>query len=680
MTHTTPSRGGGGFRGAAKWGWLIVLLGFSSLLCFCTLLPAALLLSFVFNALVLGGSLFAALAQEREKRTIDALRLTQLTSLDILFLKSRTELRGWAQGNAVLMGLMLVAGLIGGEPLLWVISGGLALAAGGLLSIALALAVSTRSDTTSSAVVSGWVCKGAWLAGLPLLDQVVEAVFVTDGPVHLFRYLDPAWVAMRVGEASFFEVSGLSLAGLWIGTLATAGVAALAVLQSSRLIDSSFESAASLDDRTRHSAYSKTFPLGLHENPFFVRELAWQMRSGAGRWPGYAVFVTLFLAPFLYGVAQAQKGHDATPVKVVRQDLLLTAPLQASPTNPDFSGSPAGHSSASSCLSQPVATPAARPHSHLCLSRAMGLPVNRSAVNCTPGYRSIVTSTGRVEQVPESALLDNQSGSGSNASGYNRYNRYNRAGEYSVYGRKSYMEYELGRGLMTGLMLTIIYLFVRGGAFMAGSITGEKERRAWDQIALTGVEPETFVGGKLIAVLAFPMKQMLVATPALVLFSVYGVITPMQLIAVTGLLASCFVAAGTLGMASSTWCRSSHEAQGLALGAAAGLLLLPLNSMGWLLMTAGLVGLVARAKLSTSGRFLAAGGLLTVAAAGGPAFSPVASVMSLFGSSVCANSAIFAAFGATGALFWSAISMASVAGLFYLAAVRGLETGGSVKA
>ena len=675
MMHTTPQHGGGGFRDAAKWGWLIALLGFSALICFCTLLPTVLLLSFVFNALVLGGSLFAALAQEREKRTIDALRLTQLSSLDILFLKSRVELRGWARGNAVLMGLMLAAGVIGGEPLLWVISGGVALAAGGLLSIALALAVSTRSDTTSSAVVSGWVCKGAWLAGLPLLDQVVEAVFVTDSPVHFFRYLDPAWVAMRVGEASFFEVSGLSLAGLWMGTLATVAVAGLAVLQSSRLIDSSFEAAASLGDRSRHSAYAKNFPMGLHENPFFVRELAWQMRSGAGRWPGYAVFVTLFLAPFLYGVAQGQKGHDTTPVKVVRQDLLVA------PTRPAVSQGADGSSGGESPTCYPqqqIPAEVARPHSHLCLSRAMGLPVDGFS-GCTPGYRSVVNSMGRVEQVSETTLEQmNEQSSSTGESSFT--GAFSRSGEYSAFGQRSYLEYELGRGLMTGLLLTIIYLFVRGGAFMAGCITGEKERRAWDQIALTGVDPETFVGGKLLAVLAFPMKQMLMATPVLVLFAAYSVLTPMQLIAVVGLLMACFTAAGTLGMASSTWSKSSHEAQGLSLGAAAGLLLLPLNSMGWLLLTGGLIGLVARTKLSHAGRFVAAGGLLTVAAVGGPAFSPVASVMSLFGSEMASSSPAFAAAGPTGALLWSALSMASVAGLFYLAAVRGLETGGSVKA
>jgi hypothetical protein len=654
---------------------MILLLGFAMLLCFCSLLPAVLLLSFVFNALVLGSSLFAALAQEREKRTIDALRLTQLSSLDILFLKSRGELRAWARGNGLLLGLMLGAGLVGGEPLTWVLSGALALAAGGLLSIAMALAVSTRSETTSSAVVSGWVCKGAWLAGLPLLDQVVEAVFVADGPVHLFRYLDPAWVALRVSEASFFEVSGLSLAGLWMGALASVAVAALAVLQSSRLIDSSFEAAASLDDRARHSAYSKTFPLGLHDNPFFVRELAWQMRSGAGRWPGYAVFVTLFLAPFLYGVAQNQKGQQAQPVKIVRQDLLVKAPL-ASVAQPDVArrDQPSGCETGGESDCSPVPTEVVRPHSHLCLSRLMGLPVDRMRANHNPGMRSIITATGRIEQVSETTL---QRMNQDIDSGYD--GRRSRSSEYKQ-SRSSYFEYELGRGLLTGLVLTVIYLFVRGGAFMAGSITGEKERRAWDQIALTGVSPDTFVSGKLFAVLAFPMRQMLVATPALALFAIYNVISPLQLLLSVGLLMACFTAAGALGMAASTLSPTSHEAQGMALGMAAGLLLLPLHCTGWVLLGGGLLILIGRTGLSAGGRCLAAGGVIAAALVGGSGVSPVAAVMSLCGSPVANSSMAWAIGGASGVVFWSAISMAGAAALFYLVALRGLETGGSVKA
>ena len=674
MTHITPSPRGGGSREALKLGGLMTLFGLLLVLCFCSLFPAALFLSFVFNALFLGSSLFATMAQEREKRTIDALRLTQLSALDILLLKSRRELRTWTQGNALLLVLMVGVGLFGGEPLSWVVTGAVALAAGGLLSIAMALAVSTRSETTSSAVVSGWVCKGAWLAGLPLLDNVVEAVFVVNGPVHLFRYLDPAWVALKVSEVSFFEASGFTLAGLWMGIVASLVVSALAVLQSSRLIDSSFEAAASLDDRNRHSAYTKTFAFGLHENIFFVRELAWQMRSGAGRWPGYAVFFTLFLAPFLYGVAQNQKRHEVQPVKVVRQELLTTTsmPGREPVAQPEDMEGGQDTPRYPTHTEEPEVT--ARHHSGFCLSRLMGLPVNNQTLAVDPGYRSIVTSTGRVEQVSE-ATLEQMNGEDHSASEQRSYGYVTSSAD-----RSSYLEYELGRGLLTGLLLTVIYLFVRGGAFMAGSITGEKERRAWDQIALTGVSPETFVLGKLAAVLAFPVRQLLLATPALALFAVYKVISPLELVLTVALLVSCFAAAGALGMASSVLRPTSHEAQGAALGIAGGLLLLPLNCLGWLLLGVGLFTLIAQTSLSPSARLLSMGGVLVAGLAGGANVSPVAAVMGMCGSSIGHSGMVWTLGGSLGVLLWSTLSMVGVAALFYLVAVRGLETGGSVKA
>ncbi len=685
MTHTAPPPGGG-FREAARWGGVITLLSFGLLLCFCSLLPALLLASFVFNALMLGSSLFSTLAQEREKRTIDALRLTQLSSLDILRLKSHGELRRWARGNVALLALMLGAAWYGDEPFSWAVSGALALAASGLLSIGMALAVSTRSETTSSAVVSGWVSKGAWLAGLPLLDQVVEAVFVTDGPVHLFRYLDPAWVALRVSEACFFDVSGVTPAALWMGAAASVAVAFLAVLQSSRLIDSSFEAAASLEDRNRHSAYGKTFPLGLHENPFFVREMAWQMRSGAGRWPGYAVFLTLFLAPFLYGIAQNQKGQQPEPLKVVRQDVVVVEAGPAIETHRPLDD-PSTEVRETGVCEGPGYTTAtieperhARPHSHLCFSRLMGLPVGESHHAISSGYRSVVTPSGRIEQVSEETLrqLEEPSTEVGGAT-YGGRSVSARSHEFSRY-NTSYLEYELGRGLLTGLLLTVVYLFVRGGAFMAGSITGEKERRAWDQIALTGVSPDTFVNGKLAAVLAFPLKQMLFAAPALGLFAAYGVISWLQLGLVVALLTASFAAAGALGMACSTTRPTSHEAQGASLGIAAALLLLPMFGAGWLVLGAGLLATIFASKMSGPARLFGAGSVLLAWLAGGAAVSPVAAVMSLCGSDAATGNLIWALAGPNGALLAATLGMLGVAALFHQVAVRGLESGGSVEA
>ncbi len=476
MTHVTAPPNGAGGRIAMGVCSAITMMGFVALLCFCSLFPATLFFSFVFNALVLGSSLFAAMAQEREKRTIDALRLTQLSSLDILRLKSRREMRTWFRGNVLLTGVMLLAGLWGDVPAIWVLSGALALAAGGLLSIAMALTVSTRSETTSSAVVTGWVSKGAWLAGLPLLDQVLEAVFVTDRPVHLLRYLDPAWVALKVSEVSFFELSSLTLVGLWMGALATVAVAGFAVWRSSLLIDTSFESAATLEDRTRHSAYSRQFPFGLHDNPFFVREFVWQMRSGAGSWPGYAVFFTLFLAPFLYGVAQSQKVQQVQADRVIRQGVLQTVETRREPVATTYfdQSSPGREEIRYRTTDEDMDSvqPYHRPHRGLCMSRMMGLPVNQ-VLRIESGLRYAVAPSGSIQKVADERVDLKEQGSEHSPVAQNRQGSEQGSWKSST---PNFLTYELGRGLLTGLLLTVIYLFIRGGRRVLGGKCNRRKR------------------------------------------------------------------------------------------------------------------------------------------------------------------------------------------------------------
>jgi hypothetical protein len=180
--------------------------------------------------------------------------------------------------------------------------------------------------------------------------------------------------------------------------------------------------------------------------------------------------------------------------------------------------------------------------------------------------------------------------------------------------------------------------------------------------------------------MAFPLRQLLVASPALALFAYYGVITPMQLLGLVALLVTSFAAAGALGMAASTLRPTSHEAQGAALGAAAALLLLPLSCVGWMLLGAGLLVLVARTNLPSGSRAIAALSLLAVALVGGATASPVGAVMAMSGSSIGQSSMIWDLAGPTGTLLWSALTMAGAAVLFGKIAVHSLESGGSVKA
>lgn len=653
-----------------------------TLLCFCSFLPFVLLLSFLFNALYLGSSLFSALAQEREKRTIDALRLTQLSSLDILTYKAHSELKAWKLGNLAFLSLAALGAIWSTSPFLWAVGGAAALAAGGLLSIALALAVSTRCETTSSAVVSGWVSKGVWLVGLPVLDYVVEAVLVLSKELNFFSYLDPAWIFRYVINGLFFETSGWSLGGLLLGAVAMAAVAFGLLIHSSRLIDSSFESAATLEDRSRHTAYSKSFLFGLHKNPFMVREMAWQMRTGAGAWPGYAVFLTLFLAPFLYGLAQQQKAGQRTQYRVVRQNVSQTAVSEARGQRP--SSHTRGHynqeevyrSDERHCGTASVGQTDVRYHNGLCLSRMMGLPVptklsahysGRGTVR--PGERIVVQSDGKVQRVSETVAQNLKARSDQTDSA-----------DYHSYRSRSQLQMELDRGLLTGLVLTLLYLFVRGGAFMSGAVTGEKERRAWDQIALTGVSPEDYLFGKLAGVLYFPLKQLLLTSPVLILFGLYGGVSLLEVVLIVPMLVASFLAAACIGLLSSSTQETSHQAQGKALIAAGAILAAPLLPGGFLLAGLLTFAFLGGTALEAGEKTLAAAGVTLWMVLCGTAASPLAAAMQ-----ACRYDGI----GPLGLIAGSApplvflllgtLSMSAVAYGAFKLAVRGLEQGGSVR-
>lgn len=654
-----------------------------ALLCFCSFLPFVLLLSFLFNALYLGSSLFSALAQEREKRTIDALRLTQLSSLDILTYKAHSELKAWKLGNLAFLSLAALGAIWSTSPFLWAVGGAAALAAGGLLSIALALAVSTRCETTSSAVVSGWVSKGVWLVGLPVLDYVVEAVLVLSKDLSFFSYLDPAWVFKYVVNGLFFETSGWSLGGLILGTIAMAGVAFGLLINSSRLIDSSFESAATLEDRSRHSAYGKSFLFGLHKNPFMVREMAWQMRTGAGAWPGYAVFLTLFLAPFLYGLAQQQKAGQRTQYRVVREHVAQPAVSNSAVIRPGsrnrghYNQEEVYRTDATHCGPSSVGHSDVRYHGGLCLSRMMGLPVptkhsvgsRYSRNNVREGERIIVQSDGKVQKV--SATTARNLTARSDQDDTSNYNNYR---------SRSQLQMELDRGLLTGLVLTLLYLFVRGGAFMCGAVTGEKERRAWDQIALTGVGPEEYLFGKLAGVLYFPLKQLLLTSPILILFGLYGGVSLLEVVLIVPMLVASFMAAACIGLLSSSTQETSHQAQGKALIAAGAILAAPLLPGGFLLAGMLTFGFLSGTALEAGEKTVAAGVVTVWMALCGAAASPLAAAMQacrydgIGPLGVTAGSAPAAVFLLLGALSMSAVAY----GAFKLAA-RGLEQGGSVR-
>ena len=216
---------------------------------------------------------------------------------------------------------------------------------------------------------------------------------------------------------------------------------------------------------------------------------------------------------------------------------------------------------------------------------------------------------------------------------------------------------------------------------MSGAVTGEKERRAWDQIALTGVSPETYLSGKLMGVLYYPIKQLVYTSPILILFAVFGGISLLEVMLLVPLLLVSFLAAANIGLLSTSTRDNSHQAQGTALMAAAGMLLVPLMDGGWLLAGVFCYFLLGRTVLNSGERAVAASLTGLWVAVAGMAASPVAAVMqacdySGYGGMHLGHSSMPPAM----ALLVGIISMALAAYGTFRLSVRTLDHGGSVKA
>ncbi|MFN8612160.1 MAG: hypothetical protein U0931_31740 [Vulcanimicrobiota bacterium] len=585
-------------RGTLLFGVALLLLTFGLLKmgwCGCTLFAInswALIGSAV---LLLGNRSFGVLAEEKEKKTLDCLRLTQLSPSALFYYKLSPEFRSLVRllafcAPAVLWSsTMTHSGLTAGASVL-----GIA-ALGGLISIVSSLFISSLAPNTSRAVVQGWTLKACWLLLTPVFDLVLAAVTVTTQRYPVFDAVNPfaaAWQVV-VPQAEMGLRQHLPLAFALLGSLLCAGMWMVAA----RRYESGLTAAPSLTDRQIHRLYRQTpfwVPnfLGVRENPVFLRELAAQLRSGAGKWPGYAVFVTLFLAPFLY--SQSWNVRRSSEI-----ELRGSAPLRASEPTPDVQqplpgpatqgdgSSPTpyvrlstrdeseqfvlkGHTNCA-CLrvalyqSMRVPLPAGEvfkvvhhdPNQEAPLTSASGDPQKRpgpaeEAISLEDARRfGVATTTPDVDTTNLSAnTLD------------------------------EIRKHSLGQGLLGCLVLLSLYLCVRCSGFLANAVTSECDRRSWTDLALTGLEPGQVLRGKAAGTLLMPAIQLLVAAPSLLLFVQAGALSAAGMLQLVSYAVLLMVASGLLGFWASSASPNSHSAQGLALA----------GTMAWLVVTPILAG------------------------------------------------------------------------------------------
>ncbi|MBX3170128.1 MAG: hypothetical protein KF760_22170 [Candidatus Eremiobacteraeota bacterium] len=581
-------------RGTAVFGvalWLLTIWLLKQGWCGCTLFALDSWALIGTAVLLLGNRSFGVLAEEKEKKTLDCLRLTQLSPSALFWYKLSPEFRSLARLLAFTAPAVLLSsthtsqGLTGGLAVL-----GIA-ALSGVMSIVSSLFVSSLASSTSRAVVQGWTLKACWLLLTPIFDLVVSAVTVTTQRYPVFDAVNPfaaVW-PLVVPEAEMGLRQHLPLAFALLGTALCAGMWMVAA----RRYERGLTAAPTLTDRQVHRLYQQTpgwVPgfLGVRENPVFLRELAAQLRSGAGKWPGYAVFVTLFLAPFLY--SQSWNVRRSSEI-----ELRSNAPLRAASPTIGLSGP-----QLDTIDPRTGATTAPSPYVKLrswnndelhlkghtncaCLrmslyqSAHVPLPASqvfKVVVHDPYQLASSYSSNGDTPHRPGPAL---QPLSQDEARMFGVSNTASEIGstQLSADTLNQIRLHSMGQGLLGCLVLLSLYLSVRCSGFLANAVTSECDRRSWTDLALTGIEPGQVLRGKLVGTLLMPVIQLLVASPSLLLFVIAGALSPQALFELVSYSVGLTATAGLLGFWASSASKTSHSAQGLALAAV----------MGWLVAT-----------------------------------------------------------------------------------------------
>jgi hypothetical protein len=576
-------------RGTAVFGVALLLLTiwlFKQGWCGCTMFALNTWALIGTAVLLLGNRSFGVLAEEKEKKTLDCLRLTQLSPSALFWYKLSPEFRSLAR----LLAFTAPAVLLSSTQTSQGLSGGLAVlgiaALSGVMSIVSSLFVSSLATSTSRAVVQGWTLKACWLLLTPIFDLVVSAVTVTTQRYPVFDAVNPfaaVW-PLVVPEAELGLRQHLPLAFTLLGTALCVAMWMVAA----RRYESGLTAAPTLTDRQVHRLYQQTpgwVPsfLGVSENPVFLRELAAQLRSGAGKWPGYAVFITLFLAPFLY--SQSWNVRRSSEIQVNNNVPLRAASPEA--TLPDNSSHPGQLDGVAAAAPYIKLRSWNNEELHLkghtnCACLRMGLYQALHVPLPASEVFKVVVHDPLQEVSSQSSLGDSPNRPGPALQPLSQeeardFGVSNTAGEVSNTELSpdtlnQIRLHSMGQGLLGCLILLSLYLSVRCSGFLANAVTSECGRRSWTDLALTGIEPGQVLRGKLVGTLLMPVIQLLVASPSLLLFVLAGALSPLGMFELVSYAVGLTVTAGLLGFWASSASRNSHSAQGLALVAV----------MGWL--------------------------------------------------------------------------------------------------
>jgi len=560
----------------------ITLLFFRAIsdLCPCTLFTIACFLQVLLVVTIPGRFATVAIAGEREKKTLDGLRLTSMGPTGIITGKILPDLLDLAKIILVTSPFLLLLG--------WSFSGTnfftpflvifISISSGITMICGLVL-LSAYSSTVSSAIVMSWVLRFVWLAITPLLDSLIAAITARPVTVPFFSNLNP-FVPMFV-----LLMPGALTQSLWKYTLFI-----YPFIVPLFCISSVYLSAALIEkgEKASQNGRSKNFDffssgnfadrisdvITIFKNPIFLKEIASYRKNLAGFIPGVLVFVILLLAPYFYCVSSGVKAfnfgirHNHTMVTSVETRVNDMTEYDSIPSFPsDKTGITVrnnigevfnlpGHKE-SGCL-------------RVILYEAIALPLP---------YRPLTADTHNETYNNQSSnpvlQAHNTSNNCSIPSGTVTGNNQNLQNpvisvDYNVLAEDRNV---LFAGFYLSLFLLIVYLVFRSSSFLCSTYNTEKNKLTWDLLMLTQLKPSDIISGKLMGALFIPLLQMTTGFLALSFWIYKGVITLSGAFGFYVFCVSIVICAGLLGQYNSITSPSAHVSQGKTIGRVAVLLL-----------------------------------------------------------------------------------------------------------
>jgi len=543
---------------------MLLLLAFTTAICPCTLFTGACFLQLFLVVTMAGRYAAVSISSEREKNTLDHLRLTTLGPAGIIKGKIIPDVLDLFRIMAVTTPFLIFMALI--SPTAGVLEALLAsfISMGAGITLVCGLVcLSAYCPTVSSSIVASWILRGVWIFATPLIDGLLAKILLRPSTIPIFSSINPAVPLLGLLMPGSFDGTPWLLSS-YLYPVAVFLFVAVTFMLSKRFIERGIERkgrAGSSGILGKGSvSHSLSDKIGIFGNPVFLKEMVPFKKGIFGLIPGVLVFALLFLAPCLYFTGSALQLSQGYSIMKPGHVAYAVPETGQTANNMPANG---GENSSKGITVTTGTGQMFTLHGHKCDCClrlmlyefvALPLPAKDMIALTTPVQEGNLSTntTGNVSggQVASSDVTPPPSSTFTAS-----------AKEMITTENKSM----LFGGFYAGLFLVLAYLVIRASGFLCSTYNTEKNKLTWDVLTLTQLSPENIVNGKLLGVLFIPLIQMSLGFLALLFWIYKGVLTVSGGVTLYIFCIAVAIVCGLLGQYTSLRSPSAHISQGSTL-------------------------------------------------------------------------------------------------------------------